>query len=45
LGKEIRVGIVFPYLVIYRHSVADDTVTVLRVIHGRRNIIAGSISD
>jgi toxin ParE1/3/4 len=37
-GKDIRIGIVFPYLVIYRHREADDTVTVLRVIHGRRNI-------
>jgi toxin ParE1/3/4 len=45
LGKNIRVGIVFPYIVISRHSNIDDTVTVLRVLHGRRNITAKSISD
>jgi toxin ParE1/3/4 len=45
LGKDIRVGIVFPYVVIYRHRKADDTVTILRVIHGRRNITDKSISE
>jgi toxin ParE1/3/4 len=25
LGKDIRVGIVFPYIVIYQHREADDT--------------------
>jgi toxin ParE1/3/4 len=38
LGKDIRVGIVFPYIVICRHRIDDNTVTVLRVIHGRRHI-------
>jgi plasmid stabilization system protein ParE len=45
LGKDIRVGIVFPYIVIYRHRDIDDTVTVLRVLHGRRDFTAKSISD
>jgi plasmid stabilization system protein ParE len=31
--------------VIYRHHEADDIVTVLRVVHGRRNITAKLISD
>ncbi len=45
LGKNIRIGIVFPYIVIYRHGEADDAVKVLRVVHGRRNITAKMISD
>jgi plasmid stabilization system protein ParE len=44
LGKDIRIGIVFPYIVIYRHHATDGTVTVLRVIHGRRDITAKLIS-
>ena len=38
LGPDIRIGIVSPYIVIYRLSGSDDTVTVLRVVHGRRDI-------
>jgi toxin ParE1/3/4 len=38
LGKDVRVGIVSPYMVIYQHVEVDDTVNVLRVVHGRRNI-------
>src|SRR3954454_16608286 len=38
LGPQVRIGIIAPYIVIYDHSEADDTVTVLRVVHGRRKI-------
>jgi toxin ParE1/3/4 len=38
IGADIRIGIVSPYIVIYRHSVDNDTVTVLRIVHGRRRI-------
>jgi toxin ParE1/3/4 len=38
LGPDIRIGVVSPYIVIYRHTEADDTVTVMRLIHGRREI-------
>jgi plasmid stabilization system protein ParE len=38
LGQDIRIGVVSPYIVIYRHSQTDDTVTVLRIIHGRQDI-------
>ncbi len=38
LGPHIRVGVVFPYLVVYRHVVGDDIVSIIRVIHGRRQI-------
>jgi toxin ParE1/3/4 len=45
LGPSIRIGIVTPYLVIYRHSENDGTVTILRVIDGRRDITDELISD
>jgi toxin ParE1/3/4 len=38
LGPDIRVGVVFPYLVIYRHVRGEDAVTVIRILHGRRRI-------
>jgi plasmid stabilization system protein ParE len=38
LGPDIRIGVVSPYIAIYRHVADDDTVTVLRLIHGRRRI-------
>ena len=44
LGRNIRIGIVSPYIVIYRHTDADDTVTVLRVVHGRRRITGALLS-
>jgi toxin ParE1/3/4 len=38
LGTRIRIGIVLPYLVIYQYNERDDTVTIMRIVHGRRNI-------
>ena len=38
LGANIHAGVVFPYLVIYRYQKADDTVSIIRVMDGRRNI-------
>jgi toxin ParE1/3/4 len=38
LGINIRIGIVSPYIVIYRQNAIDNTVTVLRIVHGRRHI-------
>ncbi len=38
LGSEVRIKIVYPYVVFYEHSVAR--VTVLRVLHGHRDITA-----
>jgi toxin ParE1/3/4 len=37
-GRDIRIGVVSPYLVIYRYTRSADTVTVLRIHHGRRRI-------
>jgi toxin ParE1/3/4 len=39
LGPFIRVGVVFPYVVIYRHIAGEDIASVLRVVDGRRNIV------
>ena len=36
LGPNTRIKTVYPYVIIYDHEV--DTVIVLRVLHGRRNI-------
>ena len=38
LYARIRVGIASPYIVIYSHMEADDTVRVLRIVHGSRRI-------
>jgi toxin ParE1/3/4 len=36
LGPNVRISFLHPYALIYRHI--DDTVTVLRVLHGKRDI-------
>lgn len=36
LGPNTRIKTVYPYVIIYDHEA--DTATVLRVLHGRRNI-------
>lgn len=36
LGHDIRFGVVEPYVIIYRYRA--DTVTVARIVDGRRNI-------
>lgn len=38
LGPHVRIGVVSPYIVIYEHDETDDTVVVLRIVHGRRRI-------
>ncbi len=38
LGQEVRIAIVFPYIIIYEYAPQNDTVVLLRVLHGRRNI-------
>jgi toxin ParE1/3/4 len=41
LGGGVRIGIVSPYIIIYDYNRDDDTVTLLRIVHGRRNITRG----
>jgi toxin ParE1/3/4 len=36
IGRDIRFGVVEPYVIIYRYRA--DTVTVARIVDGRRNI-------
>jgi len=38
LGADTRIGIVRPYILIYDYSDTIDTLTLLRIIHGKRNI-------
>lgn len=45
LGAHIRVAVVFPYLVIYQHPEGGDTVSIVRVLHGRRKITRTLLRD
>ena len=36
LGRDTRIRLLHPYIVIYDY--AEDTATILRVLHGRRKI-------
>ena len=38
VGSKVRIGIVSPYVVIYKLTEADGAVRVLRIVHGRRKI-------
>jgi len=38
LGARTRIAIVQPYLLIYDYAPGDDALTLLRILHGRRNI-------
>jgi toxin ParE1/3/4 len=38
LGRLVRIGIVSPYNVIHEYIEADDTVTIMRIVSGRRRI-------
>jgi plasmid stabilization system protein ParE len=38
LGEHIRIGVISPFLVIYRHVLGEERLTVLRVLHGRRRV-------
>jgi len=38
LGPETRIVVVKPYLLIYDYNRFDDLVSILRIVHGRRNV-------
>jgi toxin ParE1/3/4 len=38
LGRFIRIGVVLPYVVVYRYVPDDDLVAIIRILHGRRRI-------
>jgi len=37
-GQHVRIGLVWPYVVVYRHVPNSDLVGVIRVVHGSRHI-------
>ena len=45
LGPHVRISIVLPYIVIYSHNKDDDTVTLLRILYGRRNITRALVGE
>jgi plasmid stabilization system protein ParE len=38
LGEAVRIAVVSPYVLIYEYNRDDDTLALLRILHGRRNI-------
>jgi toxin ParE1/3/4 len=38
LGRFVRIGMVSPYVVIHESMKTRDTVTIMRILHGRRRI-------
>jgi plasmid stabilization system protein ParE len=38
LGDRVRIGVVAPYVLVYEYDAVRDEVTLLRVLHGRRNV-------
>lgn len=38
LGRFVRIGLVSPYVVVYRHIPDDDLVAIVHIPHGRRQI-------
>jgi toxin ParE1/3/4 len=38
LGPHMRIGIVPPFIVIYEYEEGSKTVTIMRIVHGRRRI-------
>ena len=38
LAEHARIVVVHPYVVIYEHERGSDSLHILRVVHGRRNI-------
>ncbi len=38
LGTNARIAVVFPYILVYDYARDEDTLTLLRILHGRRNI-------
>jgi toxin ParE1/3/4 len=36
LGRLVRVGVVSPYIIVHEYLEADDAVTIMRIVHGRR---------
>jgi plasmid stabilization system protein ParE len=37
-GQDTRIVVLSPYLVIYDHLIDEDTVQIVRILDGRRNV-------
>jgi plasmid stabilization system protein ParE len=37
-GRHVRIGLVWPYVVAYRHDPGSGLVGIIRVVHGSRHI-------
>lgn len=38
LGARVRICVVSPYAIIYEYEASEDAVTIMRIVHGRRDI-------
>ncbi len=38
LGAQTRIAIIAPYVLIYDYTPDDDVLTLLRILHGKRDI-------
>ncbi len=38
VAAQTRIGIVLPYVVLYRYSKSDDAVVIQRIVHGHRRL-------
>lgn len=38
LGSDVRISIVPPFVIIYGYNETEDTVIILRIVHGRKKI-------
>lgn len=45
LGSRVRMCVVWPYAIIYDYAESEDTVTIMRIVHGRRNITSRLLSQ
>ncbi|RBP14155.1 toxin ParE1/3/4 [Roseiarcus fermentans] len=45
LGRFIRIGLVSPYVVVYRHAPDNNLVAVIRILHGRRRITRRTLTQ
>jgi toxin ParE1/3/4 len=45
LGPTSRIGVVWPYVILYEYNKSADVVTVLRIIHGHRRISPEMLSE
>lgn len=44
LGANVRVCFVAPYIVFYTRAKADNTIKILRILHGRREITVDTLN-